>query len=319
MKWIEVKIFFDSEDKRLAVDLISNIFYERGLLGVVIEEPGDETSKDWGKEAIKHEHHAVIGYFQKNESFKNPFKIIEEKLNRLENEQGIQCQMVYSEIDEIDWAESWKDYFWPQKIGDHIIVKPAWREYVQKEDETVLEIDPGMAFGTGTHPTTCLCITLIDKYIQRGDSFLDVGTGSGILMIAAAKLGARKVYGTDNDEVAVNVARKNLLRNRIPEANAKVINCHLAIEVTERLDVVTANLSKKAVLILLDDASRLLKDDGVLICSGIAEADKDTIVEKMLNLGFDIIEILLKEDWVAIACRIKQSENLYRKVKSFPP
>ena len=310
MKWIEIKIVFDPEDQPLAVDLISNIFHDCGVQGIVIEDPGDEPSEDWGKDAVKYEHHAVIGYFQEDDDFNNRFQVLKEQLNRFEKEHGILCQMVYTEIDEADWAESWKDYFWPQKHGDRIVVKPVWREYAEKEDEIVVEIDPGMAFGTGTHPTTGLCLTLIDKYIKRGDLFLDVGTGSGILMVAAAKLGARKVWGTDSDEISTDVARENLMLNRIPATDIEVRQGHLAEKVTDRFDVVAANLSKKAVLALMDDAHRILKDDGVLICSGMIEADMDTVVEKMLHLNFDIIETLLKDHWVAIVCRFKQSENV---------
>lgn len=306
MKWVEVKIYFDSEDKRLASDLISDIFYDCGLRGVVVEEPDDVSSKDWGKDAIQPEHYAVIGYFQKNETFKNHLKTVEKRIKRLEKENAFQCRMDCSEINEADWAESWKDYFWPQKIGDRLIVKPAWREYVEKDDDVVIDIDPGMAFGTGTHSTTRLCIALIEKYMKIGDSFLDVGTGSGILMIAAAKFGARKIYGTDHDTVALDIARKNLLLNMIPEKNAKVVNCHLANEVTGRFNVVAANVSKEPVLIFLEDAARLLNDNGVLIFSGITEDDKAVIDKKIGRSGFDIIETVLKEDWVAVACRLKR-------------
>ena len=303
MRWIEVSVFFDSENNEWVADWIANIFYDCDLKGVVIEEPVDEPSEGWGKGAIKHEHSAVIGYFPKSESSKENFRKIKKRLGRLEQEKDVLCRTVYSEIDEKDWAESWKDYFWPQKIGANIVVKPAWREYFQQEDEIVIEIDPGMAFGTGTHPTTGLCIIMIDKYMKSKDSFLDVGTGSGILMIAAAKLGARKVYGTDNDQTAVDITRENWVKNKVSKTDFKVINCHLVDEVTERFDVVTANLSKKAVLILLNDAIRVLTDDGVLICSGVTEEDRDLIVEKMIGAGFDIIEILTNEDWVAIAGR----------------
>ncbi len=306
MKWIEVKIFFDSKDNILAADLISDIFYDCGLKGVVVEEPSEPWSDDWGKDALRHERHAVIGYFQKDETFKNHVKAIEERIVRLQEENACRCQMVCSEINETDWAESWKDFFWPKKIGDRVVVRPAWREYEEGENDIVIHIDPGMAFGTGTHPTTCLCITLIEKYLKTGDSFLDVGSGSGILMIAAAKLGACRVCGTDDDRVAVDVTRKNLLLNSVSEADADVVNCHLATEVVDRFDIVAANLAREPVLILLHDAERLLNKTGVLILSGITEDDKNAIVKKLDRFGFDIIEAVTKEDWVALVCRKKR-------------
>jgi len=306
MKWIEVKIFFDSEDAVSAADLISDIFYDCGLKGVVVEEPAEPWSDDWGKDAVQHERYAVIGYFLKDEAVNRHFEIIEERIKRLEKEGACQCQMICSEINETDWAESWKDFFWPTKIGERIIVRPAWREYAENEDDIVIHIDPGMAFGTGTHPTTCLCIILIEKYLQTGDSFLDIGSGSGILMIAAAKLGAGKICGTDHDSVAIDIARKNLRLNVVSEADTEVKNCHLATEVTSRFDIVAANLSREPVLVLLNDAGRLVNDDGVLILSGITEDDKAVLVKKIDRLGFDIIEAVTKEDWIAMACRLKR-------------
>ncbi|UCD89128.1 MAG: 50S ribosomal protein L11 methyltransferase [Desulfobacterales bacterium] len=305
MKWVEVKIYFDAKDNRLASDLLAHIFFDCGLQGVVVEEPADESLEDWGKDAIKHEHYAVIGYIEQDDNLKKNFQIIEQKVKRFEKENGIQCDMVCTEIDEIDWTESWKDYFWPKKVSARVVIKPVWRAYAWKKDEIVVEIDPGMAFGTGTHPTTCLCIMLIEKYLQAGDSFLDVGTGSGILMIAAAKLGARRVCGTDQDKIATGIARTNLSLNMIPEKDATVIHGNLATGVTESFDVIAANVSKKVVFMLLNDAKRLLNDNGVLIISGITEADEDVVLEKMRRLGFADIETATKEQWVAMACILK--------------
>lgn len=306
MKWIEVKIFFDAVDNISATDLIADIFYDCGLKGVVVEEPGEPLSEDWGKGALQHERYAVIGYFRKDEQFENHFKIIEKRIKRLEKENTCQCQMVCSEIKEIEWTESWKDFFWPKKIGNRVVVRPAWREYQEGEDDIVIHIDPGMAFGTGTHPTTGLCITLIEKYLQTGDSFLDVGSGSGILMIAAAKLGARKICGTDHDDVAIDIARKNLRLNMVPEVDVDLIHCHLADAVTGRFDVVAANLSTEPALILLNDAGRLLSDDGMLILSGLTEDDTAVLVKQLDRLGFDLVETVTKEDWLCVVCRLKR-------------
>jgi ribosomal protein L11 methyltransferase len=160
-----------------------------------------------------------------------------------------------------------------------------------------------MAFGTGTHPTTCMCITMIEKYLNTGDSFLDVGTGSGILMIAAAKLGAARVWGTDNDEIAVDIAWKNLMQNRIAKATFNVITGNFMEKVSARFDVVAANMTSKSILILLEDIKKVLVKKGIFICSGIIEEDKNYVINKMKNLGFEVIEILTKENWVSIACR----------------
>ena len=302
MKWVEAKVIFDSKDKQLAVDLISDLFYDLDLKGVVIETPEIESLEDWGGDAVMPEKYAVIGYLPCDEKLEKMQKFVEENLSRLEKTNGIESKIIYSDMNEEDWAQTWKTYFRPEKITANIVVKPTWREYVREHDEIVLEIDPGMAFGTGTHPTTRMCITMIEKYLKRNGTFLDIGTGSGILMIAAAKLGANKVWGTDNDNVAVDTAYKNLIENRISESSFKILAADLVHQVTEQFDLVTANLTTKTILILLENVKRVLLQDGILVCSGILETDKDQVLKKMKDLDFDIIEVLAKEEWISIAC-----------------
>jgi ribosomal protein L11 methyltransferase len=303
MRWIEAKVIFDFQDAQLATDLISNLFYDLGLQGVVVETPEIDSSEDWGDDAVIPEHWAVIGYFPDDEQSKKRLETIEKNLERLEAINGIISHTVYVGIDEADWAETWKAFFKPEKITKKIVVKPTWKEYSRNGDEIVLEIDPGMAFGTGTHPTTRMCITMIEKYLKKTGSFLDVGTGSGILMVAAAKLGASKVWGTDNDDIAVEVAWQNLIQNRISETTFKILTTHLVDTVTQRFDLVAANLTTTAVLTLLDDIKRVLATNGLLICSGIIEADKKKVLGKMANLGFEALEVLIKEGWVSFVCR----------------
>jgi len=240
MKWIEAKVIFDFKDKQLAVDLISDLFYDLDLKGVVIETPEIESSEDWGNDAIIPEKNAVIAYLPCDDKLERRRKFVEENLSRLEKTNGIECKIVYSDMDEEDWAQTWKAYFRPEKITANIVVKPTWREYIREHDEIVLEIDPGMAFGTGTHSTTRMCIAMIEKYLKKSSTFLDIGTGSGILMIAAAKLGAIKVWGTDNDNVAVDTAYKNLIQNRISESSFKILAADLVHQITEQFDLVAA-------------------------------------------------------------------------------
>jgi len=306
MKWIEAKVIFNFKDKQLAVDLISNLFYDLELTGVVIETPEIDSLEDWGNDAIVPEKNAVIGYLPCDEKLEKRQKFVEENLLRLEEKNGIECKIVYSDINQEDWAQTWKTYFRPERITENIVVKPTWREYIREHDEIVLEIDPGMAFGTGTHPTTRMCITMIEKYLKRNGMFLDIGTGSGILMIAAAKLGEIEVWGTDNDNVAMETAYKNLIQNRIPESNFKILAADLVDQITEQFDLVAANLTTKTILILLESVGRVLVQDGIFVCSGLLETDKDEVLKKMKALSFDLIEILAKEEWLSIACRSKR-------------
>ena len=314
MKWIEIKVIFDFKDKPLAVDLISNLFYDLDLKGVVIETPEIESFQDWGSDPVIPEEDAVIGYFPCDDQLEKRQKFVEQHLSQLEKTKGIKYKIVYSDINEEDWTQTWKTYFQPEKITENIVVKPTWREYIREHDEIVLEIDPGMAFGTGTHPTTCMCIRMIEKYLKRNSAFLDIGTGSGILMIAAAKLGAIKVWGTDNDPVAVDIACKNLIQNRISESSFNILDADLVDQITEQFDLVAANLTTKTILILLENVKRVLAQDGILVCSGILETDKDDVLKKMQDLDFERVDILTKDEWISIACRLS-CHNLKRSVR----
>ena len=304
MKWIEAKVIFDFKGKPLAVDLISNLFYDLDLKGVVIETPEIESFQDWGSDPVIPEEYAVIGYLPWDDQLEKRQKFVEQHLSQLEKTKGIKYKIVYSDINEEDWTQTWKTYFQPEKITENIVVKPTWREYIREHDEIVLEIDPGMAFGTGTHPTTCMCIRMIEKYLKRNSAFLDIGTGSGILMIAAAKLGAIKVWGTDNDPVAVDIACKNLIQNRISESSFNILDADLVDQITEQFDLVAANLTTKTILTLLENVKRVLVQDGIFVCSGILETDKDEVLKKMQDLDFERVDILTKDEWISIACRL---------------
>lgn len=304
MKWLEAKVIFEFDDKEFATDLISNIFYDFGLQGVVIEDPGLETEEDWADDAqMPPEHHAVIGYFQRNKQAVEKQEVLQKELVRLKKENGIIARIAFQEIDEKDWAESWKEHFWPERISKNIVVKPTWRSYDPSQNEIIIEIDPGMAFGTGTHPTTRLCIHMIEKYLKPGDSFLDVGTGSGILMIAASKLGAEKLFGIDNNEVAVEIAQKNLWLNNIEPHRFKVKTGNLVEGVAERFDFVVANILMEVIVVLLDGIQRVLTERGLFICSGMIEGNTHLVVEKMKDVGLEIIETVTKDKWVAIVGR----------------
>ena len=215
----------------------------------------------------------------------------------------IHYKIIYTDLDHSDWAESWNAFYLPEKIGETIVVKPAWCQHFADQDEIVIEIDPGMAFGTGTHPTTFMCIQMVEKYLQRGDAFLDVGTGSGILLIPAATIGAGKVWGTDIDETAVNIARKNMLGNEIEKTSFRLIVGDLIDNVSEVFDLVAANLTSRSIMTLLNDIRSVLATGGMLLCSGITSEDKHLVVDKIDHLGFEIVETLDKEGWVSIAIR----------------
>jgi ribosomal protein L11 methyltransferase len=306
MKWIEAKVAFHHTDTDLVADIIANIFYELDLQGVVIEDPDIEPDNDWAEDAVGPPgRHAVIGYFSKDLRTEKKCKLLVKKLEQLENTLGLTYRISYKELDEEDWAEAWKAFFWPQRISKKIVVKPTWREYSKEPGDVVIELDPGMAFGTGTHPTTALCIEMIESYLKRGDAFLDIGTGSGILMIAAAKLGAGMICGVDKDELAVDIATKNLMLNRINPQRFSVRTGNLVEGTESRYDFIAANILTYVILDLLDDIKKVLKAGGLFVCSGILEENQDIVIAKMKDNGFNIFEIASKEQWVAISGRFK--------------
>jgi len=300
MKWTEAKVIFEADNHEMACDLISNLFYDFGLQGVCIEEPG-QVRIDSAPENPSH--HAVCGYFPVNALTDGKKNLLQDQLTALETSLQISCRVVFSELDEEDWAESWKEFFWPENVTENIVIKPTWREYHPKGEELVLEIDPGMAFGTGTHPSTSLCIGLLEKYIRPKNRFLDIGTGSGILMVAAARLGAAEGLGVDTDEVAVDIAEKNLRLNQIPGAAFKVRTGNLVEGIHEKFDAAAANILSEVILVLLDTIRNVLSPGSILICSGIIEENGAAVCKKLEALGFEILEIAKKEEWVAIAAR----------------
>ncbi len=305
MKWIETKIFFDAACRQDAQDLVSNVFYDLGLTGVVVETPQIEKTDGVLDDDYKTpDFHAITGYFAKNDTAKKKRIDLEQALAELQELNGIHCRVAYRDIDEEHWAESWKTFFQPEKISDTITVKPTWQEYVPADDEIIIEIDPGMAFGTGTHPTTALCIKMVEKYLKPDVSFLDVGTGSGILMVAAAKLGAGTVTGLDNDEVATEIASTNLLQNNIDKAHFRVITGSLNHVSECRFDLIVVNILSEVIVEMMPDLKKLLANDGIAIFSGIAEKNKDTVLKKMTELHFQTVEVASKESWVAVAGKL---------------
>jgi len=305
MNYIEAKVTFDHPDPELAGDLIAGVFFDFELQGVVVEDPGLEPEEEWAEDAVaRPAAHAVIGYLPEDGRLDRRRLRLEEGVGRLGNHIGLVYRISYRQVDEQNWAESWKAFFWPQKIGTRIVVKPSWRDYRAEPGDLVIELDPGMAFGTGTHPTTALCVQLIESHLESGDSFLDIGTGSGILMLAAAKLGAGRLCGGDRDGTAVRIAVENLRRNGVDRRCVCLVQGSLAEPFKGRFDVVAANILTLVIMDLLNDIPRVLKDKGLFICSGIIDQNREIVAGKMRDMGFEIVEIRQKEGWVAIAGRI---------------
>lgn len=305
MKVVEIKVIYESDDIDRATKEISDIFYDFGVTGLKIEEPMTHKNP---LDFYKNEKdflmvdHAVSAYFPLNIYAEKRKKVI---LERFEEVFADREDLVYTidfyEYDEEDYQNSWKKYLFTEKVSERFVVKPTWREYEPKEDELIIELDPGRAFGTGSHPTTSLCLKLMEENIKEGDSVIDVGTGSGILMIAADRLGASEVYGTDIDELAVESARENLELNKISEERAKVYLGNLVSVVNgKKFDVVVANILADVLLILLNDISKVVKKDGLVIFSGIIDEKCELLKREVEALGMEILEVKADKEWRAM-------------------
>jgi ribosomal protein L11 methyltransferase len=276
MQWIQAHVEIDADNPQIAVDLVADIFFELEVTGVKVDDPELTPICGLAEDVVKPlKQFGVTGYFADTFRTTERLKQLEARIDALKRRSGGNYVIAYTRLDEADWAESWKEFFWPRKITSHLVIKPTWRDYRAQKNEIVIEIDPGMAFGTGTHPTTSLCLAMIEKYLKPNGRFLDIGTGSGILMIAAVRLGAGFVHGIDNDETAVEVALKNLILNKVDPKRFKVDYGDLALAVFERYHLVAANILSEVVLRLLGDLLRVLNPEGLFICSGITEKNRE--------------------------------------------
>ncbi|ABW68259.1 50S ribosomal protein L11 methyltransferase [Desulfosudis oleivorans] len=299
MQWLEAGIVFETEDlfAQTAAELVCNIFYDLGLSGVVTEDPVPVS--DHGVRG------RVIGYLPVDEALEQTRADLEQMASGLSARHPVRCTLEFTPCDDQDWANAWKDHFFVQKIGRNIVVRPTWRDHVPEPGEVVIDLDPGMAFGTGTHPTTAMCLEMVEKHLAPGTAFLDVGTGSGILMIAAQKLGAKTVWGVDNDGVAVKIAAENLERNGIfAGGNAcRIMRADLVTGVDRAFDLVTANILSEVIVALADDVGRVVVPGGLLVCSGIIEPKQAMVEAKLTACGFDIIERKTTDLWVCLVAR----------------
>lgn len=215
---------------------------------------------------------------------------------------GIPFELSTGSVKESDWADNWKQFFKVTEVGRRLVIRPTWEEYPAGGERTVLSIDPGAAFGTGTHATTRICLELLEKYIRDGDRMLDIGCGSGILSIAALLLGAGRAVGVDIDPLAVKVAGENAALNRVDD-RAEYFCGNLADRVEGTYNVICANIVADVVMALTPDAGRFLAEDGVFICSGVIDLRGDEVERCLIQNGFAVVDTVERENWRAYAAR----------------
>ncbi|MFL2100545.1 50S ribosomal protein L11 methyltransferase [Desemzia sp. FAM 23991] len=310
MKWNEVSVHTSNE----AIEAVSNIFIEAGSGGVAIENVQDFLSTpDDGFGEIRilenqqyvAEGSLVKAYFPETTNLLELLPEIKQRIELLKSF-GLSIEPNVIEVNDVkeeNWASAWKKHYHPQQITRYLTVAPQWEDYQPAMDgEIVIKLDPGLAFGTGTHATTRLSLQALETYIRGGETILDVGTGSGVLSIASVAMGAAEVHAFDLDEVAVRSAKDNVALNTFA-TNIHVSANDLLKGIDREAEIVVANILAEIIVPLIPDAWRVLKPNGFFITSGIIESKKELILKELAKQGFTILQVLQMKDWFAIVAQ----------------
>lgn len=311
MKWYEIRINTTDE----ASDAVSEMLTSMGAGGVAIKDPFDirkEIEKpntlDYADEDFLEalgEDVIISAYFQNRLDINDLLKQINDGLKNISQFLDIGKGLEgYGEVDDEDWSTAWKKYYKPFKLTNRIVIKPTWEEYKAEEQDIIIQMDPGMAFGTGTHETTQMCSILLDKYISDGSEVLDVGCGTGILSIIASKLGAKKVEAIDIDEVAVRVAKENIEINgeslKIKAFKAILSDLQAG---EQKYDIIVANIIANVIIDLSSLIPYYLKKNSLFVTSGIIKERKQDVIDACKKNGMSCIDNLEMGEWVAMVFR----------------
>lgn len=309
MDYIEIKMEINNRD---AVEPISNMLAEMGTGGVMIEDPqaiaeyansGLWDAHEFSDELLQQTGICIKSYLPQEESMLLRIEQIILEMNDIETRMDLDpTRITYKPVQEEDWANNWKAYFKPERIGKRTVIKPTWENYEPQPDELILEIDPGMAFGTGNHATTALCLQILEDYVQPGMDIMDVGTGSGILAIQTGLLGAGKIQAMDYDVVAVSAAKENVELNHMAD-RISVCQSDLLAQAEGQADIMVANIIADIIIRLTPDVPARLKGNKIFISSGIIDTRKDDVLAALNQYGFTILEVRENAGWVAIVAQ----------------
>ena len=308
--WQELTITVSRE----AEEAVSNILIDLGSQGVAIDDSADYLGEagPFGEVLPQVEQLNTVGitaYYPETANLEMIRQEVKERLAQL-RDFGLEIgktQLTTQQLAEEDWADNWKKYFEPARITHDLTIVPSWTDYEAGPSEKVIKLDPGMAFGTGTHPTTKMSLFALEQVLRGGETVLDVGTGSGVLSIASSLLGAKDLYAYDLDDVAVRVAQENIALNAGTE-NIHVAAGDLLKGVDIEADVIVANILADILVNLTDDAYRLLKDEGYLIMSGIISEKWNLVRESAETAGFFLETHMIHGEWNA--CVFKKTKEI---------
>lgn len=312
MDWMKLTVLTTT----IGSDIVSQMLIDAGSAGTVIEDKNDVklNQRPEGQWDIIDEEIArrigddvkVTGFYPLDERASDAAAHVREKARLLPGlAPGVdlgKLEVSMATIDDEDWAENWKKQYKPFRLGQHIVIRPGWEAYEPDDGDKVITIDPGMAFGTGTHETTGMCVSLVEEHIRPGMKAMDIGTGTGILAITAAHMGASHVLASDIDPMAVRVARENVRINGFEG----VIECKAGdlLEVAcEKVDVVIANIIADVIIGLAAPVKEFVKPGGVFICSGIAREREDETLNALREAGYVQLDVRHQGEWTAVACR----------------
>ncbi len=301
MKWIKVRVDYFSDNLEETKAKLVNMFNEIGINQVEVIDYFSENELDYNANfSSKNDVWSIIGYVVDNRFANTKLNIIFNNLKEFtESENEFIYEIFTAKCNDEDWQDEWKKYFHTVNITDNIVIKPSWDEYEPSDNEIVVEIDPGLAFGTGTHETTSLCVEFLEKYAQNKKKLLDIGCGSGILMLIGKKLGVEKVVGIDIDEKVNDVVLENFSKNGIND-NFQVIIGNLVDDVNEKYDLVVSNILVDVLEKLLEDIEKILEKNATVIFSGILNEKEEAFLKKAKNYNLKQIDRKEKNNWVSL-------------------
>lgn len=310
MTWLEVQITTTNE----AEEAVTQAFYDAGANGVAIESKDDVLSV-WDDPTVNlvdeklferpDDRSIIRGYFPDGDKADEKIQEILVRIAKLPSfglDPG-DASLSIKPVEE-DWADSWKKYFVPTRVSKHCVVVPSWETYDPAQDEVIIHMDPGAAFGTGTHETTKLCVQAIEDYVRPGDKVIDVGCGTGILSIAAVKEGAKEAVGVDLDPLAIDASNENAERNDVSEFCTFLEGNLLdKVDADEPADLVIANILAQAVVALTPDVVRVIRPGGIFISSGIIDPYVDDVKKALAENGFEVLDTRKLGEWYAVIAK----------------
>lgn len=306
-EWTEVKIVVDAKNVDKAGDIASMVV----PYGIYIEDYSELEKEAWeiahidliDEELLEKDRTKAIVhvYIAPQENPQEAVAFLRERYSA----ENIESEILLNACKNEDWENNWKQYFHPIPVGEKLLIRPTWEDEFDAGDRKVLNIEPGLAFGTGTHETTRLCLETLEKHIDNGVTVLDIGCGSGILSVAALLLGAEKAVGVDIDALAVKTAIENGEANGFKEPEYTILQGNLTDKVSGKYNVVVANIVADVIIMFCENVADFMYDDSVFITSGIIDTREQDVLDAFEKYGFEVLERYTEGGWVCFECKKK--------------